>query len=249
MLGPMMTSVVSWFAFLPIFILVLISVGVRAIHFYLFEKKFHVSFADAPVYSLFYFSAWSAILALLFPTLVHKLFSYVTLIDYLGVTFLLLIVFPALFHTTRKQSGRAEWLVRLSPGEGMLTLGEQYILAKIGDVVFQQLVAGVMILSLMANGVSYPVTVGIFVALFAAAHLYIFRTSGMFWGIYYTTYASLGGFVFTFLITFIRNGIAYAIVVHMLFYVLSGLLFAKMPRPAIKAFKNDLAGRGSSLTE
>ena len=240
-------SIASLLIFMPILVLVLISAGARTLHFYLFEKQFHVSFADAPVYSLFYFSAWSVVVALLFPSHVRELFAHVTLIHYLFLTFLFLVVFPILFHATRKQDGRAEWLLRLSPGEGMLTLGEQYILAKIGDVVFQQLIAGVMILSLMQKGVSYPITVGIFVALFAAAHLYIFRTSGMFWGIYYTTYASLGGFVFTFLITFISTGIVYALIIHMLFYVLSGVLFAKMPRPS-KAMHHDLTGPGPALT-
>ncbi len=180
---------------------------------------------------------------LLFPEQTRALFAHATPAHYLLLTFVMLVVFPGIYHTTRKQNGAPEWLLAFSPEQGMLTLGERYIIAKIGDVVFQQLIAGVMILLLAGAGVSYPAIVGTFVGLFAAAHLYLFRTSGVFWGIYYTTYAALGGFAFTFLITFVPAGIIYTIALHMLFYVLSGILFAKLPRPS-KAVHHEFFGTG-----
>jgi len=231
----------QWLLIVPVVVLALISTTARMVYVVLFEKHFRLSFADAPVYSLFYFTAWSGLVVLLFPAQVQTLFAHVTLLHYLLLAFAMLVIFPMLYHTTRKQNGNPEWLLTIFPDQGMLTLGERYILAKIGDVMFQQLIAGAMILILIQAGVSYPVTVSIFVAFFAAAHLYLFRTSGMFWGIYYTTYAALGGFVFTFLIVFVPAGITYAILVHMLFYVLSGILFAKLPRPSKEVY-HDLVG-------
>lgn len=225
----------------PIVVLAVISTAARLVHVSLFEKHFKLTFEDAPVWSLFYFSAWSALVAFLFPKEIAQLFAHVTPAHYVVLAFAMLVVFPALYHTTRKRDGNPEWLLALFPGQGMLTLGERYILAKIADVVFQQLIAGAMILTLVNGGVPYPTIVGVFVALFALAHLYLFRTSGMFWGIYYTTYAALGGFAFTFLITFLPDGIVYAILIHMLFYVLSGMLFAKLPRPG-KDVCHDLVG-------
>ncbi|HUY05322.1 MAG TPA: hypothetical protein VMV62_01220 [Candidatus Paceibacterota bacterium] len=211
--------------------LVLISAAARTIHFEFFEKYFKLTFEDAPVWSLFYFSAWAMLVALLFPVQIHALFADVSSLGYLTLAFMLLVVFPALFHAVRANGGRPEWLMALYPDEGLLTLGERYILAKVGDVVFQQFIAGVLILTLSAAGVSYPVIVGVFVGLFAAAHLYIFRTDGLLWGLYYTTYAALAGFAFPFLILFVPGGIMYAIFVHMLFYVISSIFFAKLPRP------------------
>ena len=216
----------------PIVVLVLISATARTVHFGLFEKYFKLTFADAPVWSLFYFSAWAALVALLFPTEIQALFSSISLLGYLALTFMLLLAFPALYRAMRTREGAPAWLAALYPGEGMLTLGERYILAKIADVVFQQFIAGALILTLSMGGVSYPAIVGVFVLLFASAHLYIFRTDGLLWGLYYTTYAALSGFAFPFLILFVQGGIAYAILVHMLFYVISGIFFAKLPRPS-----------------
>lgn len=238
-----MSNLVAFLPYLPVVGLALISSTARTIHVQFFEKHFHLDFADAPVYSLLYFSAWSVVVAVLFPLQVRALFAYVTPVHYMALAFLMLVVFPALYHTTRERDGNPEWLLALFPGQGMLTLGERYILAKIADVVFQQLIAGVMILTLAAEGVSYPAIVLVFVGLFAAAHLYIFKTSGAFWGLYYTTYAALGGFAFTFLILFVSTGIVYTILIHMLFYVLSGVLFAKLPRPG-KAVYHELVGAG-----
>jgi general stress protein CsbA len=231
----------QWPIFAPVALLVLISMTARMVYAIMFERHFKLNFADAPVYSLFYFSTWSAVVTLLFPSQVAALFAHLTLIHYVILAFAMLAVFPTLYHTTRKSDGNPQWLLTIFPDEGMLTLGERYILAKIGDVIFQQLIAGAMILTLLGAGVSYPAVVGTFVAIFAAAHLYIFYTSGIFWGIYYTTYAALGGFAFTFLIVFLPDGITYAILIHMLFYVLSGILFAKLPRPG-KAVYHDLIG-------
>lgn len=216
----------------PIGGLVLISAAARAIHFELFEKYFKLTFADAPVWSLLYFSAWALLVALFFPAEIRLLFADVSSLGYLALAFMLLVVFPALYRAIRTTDGSPEWLASLYPGQGMLTLGGRYILAKIGDVAFQQFIAGALILTLSANGVSYPVIVGIFVALFALAHFYIFRTDGLLWGLYYTTYAALSGFAFPFLILFVPGGIAYAILIHMLFYVLSGIFFAELPRPS-----------------
>lgn len=216
----------------PIGGLILIATIARTVHFELFEQYFKLTFADSPVWSLFYFSAWAALVALLFPDKIHVLFAGVSSLGYLALAFMLLVVFPVLYYAIRTTDGSPEWLAAIYPGEGMLTLGERYILAKIGDVVFQQFVAGALILTLAEGGMSYPVIVGVFVGLFAAAHLYIFRTDGLLWGLYYTTYAALSGFVFPFLILLVPGGIVYAILVHMLFYVLSGIFFAKLPRPS-----------------
>jgi len=217
---------------IPIGGLVLISAVARTIHFELFEKYFKLTFADAPVWSLFYFGAWTALVALLFPVQTQELFVDVSILGYLALAFILLVVFPMLYRALRERDGSPEWLIALYPGEGMLTLGERYILAKIADVAFQQLISGVLILTLFTAGVSYPTIVGVFIGLFAAAHLYIFRTDGLLWGLHYTTYAALAGFAFPFLILFVPGGIMYAMLIHMLFYVISGIFFAKLPRPS-----------------
>ncbi|HEX8994065.1 MAG TPA: hypothetical protein VF803_02325 [Candidatus Paceibacterota bacterium] len=226
---------------IPVGGLILITTVARTIHFELFEQYFKLTFADSPVWSLFYFSAWATLVAFLFPGKIQALFAGVSSLGYLALAFMLLVVFPVLYYAMRTTEGSPEWLAKLYPGEGMLTLGERYILAKIGDVVFQQFVAGALILTLADSGITYPAIVGVFVLLFAAAHLYIFRTDGLLWGLYYTTYAALAGFVFPFLILWVPGGIVCAILVHMLFYVISGIFFAKLPRPS-RAIAREFTG-------
>lgn len=217
---------------LPVALLVLISSTARFVHHKLFERYFKLSFVDAPVWSLIYFSLWTALVALLFTEEMRALFAQVTNFGYLSLVVVLLIFFPALFRVLKSKVGNPEWLAKLYPEQGLLSLEEAYIIAKIGDVVFQQCIAGAMILFLLSQGVEYPVITGIFVFLFMLAHLYIFKEAGLIWGLHYTAYATLGAFAFPFFIIFVPGGIAYSIVLHMSFYVLSAVFFAILPYPA-----------------
>lgn len=219
--------------YLPILLLLmLISSSVRFLHYKYFERYFKLTFESAPVWSLFYFSFWFLVLVFLFPQEIYSLFSQINFLGYLALTAILLVVFPAFFRYMRLSVGNPKWLAEKFPGQGILSLEERYILAKIGDVLFQQGLAGIMLLVLLAHGFEYSETVIIFIALFSLAHIYIFRTAGFVWGIHYTVYAALAGFAFPFLIIFIKGGIGYSIVLHMMFYVFSAAFFAKLPYPS-----------------
>jgi hypothetical protein len=218
-------------ALIPIGLLVLISSAARIFHLQLFQRYFSLTFEDAPVWSLFYFSFWAAVVFFFFPQEISSLFAQVSFLGYLALFVLLMIVFPAVYKLLKSQIGSPEWLIKLYPGQGMLTLEERYIFAKIGDVIFQQFIAGALLLVLVAQGLEYQVITAIFLVLFTLAHIYIFVTAGLMWGMHFTAYAILGGFAFPYLIIFVPAGIAYSIVLHMLFYVLSAVFFAKLPYP------------------
>ena len=223
---------------IPIVLLVLISSVARTLHLMLFERYFKLTFEGAPIWNIFYFFVWIGVVFLLFPQELGVLFGQISLIGYLALFTLLLIVFPAIFRGLRTSVGDPAWLSELFPGQGMLTLEERYIFAKIGDVVFQQCLAGALLLVLLAQGYTYPQVVLVFFVLFTFAHLYLFRTAGFVWGLHYTAYAALAGFAFPFLIIYLPGGIAYAIILHMLFYVLSAAFFAKLPYPTKRIRKH-----------
>ena len=227
---------------LPIALLALISSAARLIHHIYFEEYFKLTFTDAPVWSLFYFGGWTALVFFIFYPQLLVLFGQVSFLGYLLLTFLLLGLFPYLYRVMQSKIGSPKWLAELFPEQGMLSLEERYIVAKVGDVIFQQSITGALIVLLAVDGLSYPQIVFVFVALFALAHLFLFRTAGFFWGMHYTMYAALAGFAFPFLILFVHGGIAYAIILHMLFYVLSAAYFAKMPHPKSKAIFHDKLG-------
>jgi general stress protein CsbA len=215
----------------PIALLVLISSAARFIHLQLFQRYFSLTFEDAPVWSLFYFSFWTLVVVFFFPQEIQILFSQVTFLGYLGLFILLFVIFPAVYKLFKVHIGSPEWLTKIYPGQGMLTLEERYIFAKVGDVIFQQCVAGALLLTLFAYGFEYQYITAIFLILFTLAHIYIFVSAGVVWGMHFTAYAVLGGFAFPYFIIFVPAGIAYSIVLHMLFYVLSAVFFAKLPYP------------------
>ncbi len=218
-------------AILPVVLLAAIVAAARSAHVLLFTRYLKLTYVDSPVWTFFYFSAWALVVAILFPADIARLFSGVGALGYLALAFLFVVIFPLVYNLLRTRVGTPQWLETLFPDEPMLSLEERFIFAKVADVVFQDFAAGALVLTLFGAGFSYPIIVGVFVVLFALAHIYIFITSGFFWGLYYTTYAALGGFAIPFFILFVPGGIAYVLILHMLFYVLSAAFFAKLPRP------------------
>ncbi|HVX90141.1 MAG TPA: hypothetical protein VHC20_00605, partial [Candidatus Paceibacterota bacterium] len=213
-------------AALQILGVVVLATLARVGHWQLFTKRLKITYVNAPAWTFLYFSAFSIAIALLFRGHIARLFAGVNFFGYLILTFLFVVVFPLVYHVLRKQGGVPEWLIRSTKDEPILSLGERFILAKVADVVMQEFAAGIIILTLFDAGISYPWIVFASVIIFGLAHAYIFQTSGAFWGMYYTSYAMLAGFAIPFLILFVSGGIAYALVLHMLFYVLSGAFFA-----------------------
>jgi hypothetical protein len=208
-----------------------LAAAARILYWRLLARRLKLNYVNAPVWTFFYFGAFALGLGLLFPNAIARLFASVSLLGYLALLFLFIVVFPAVYRGLRRQGGVPEWLAQSTPDEPILTLGERFILAKVADVVMQEFAAGVIILALAGAGAPYPWIVLTSVAIFGLAHAYIFETSGVFWGMYYTSYAALAGFAIPFLILLVPGGIAYALVLHMLFYVLSGAFFATFPRP------------------
>ena len=218
-------------AYGPICIVVALVAIARTLHWELFTRYLRITYENAPAWTFIFFGCMALIMGVLLPSYIHALFAQVSFIGYLTLAFLFTVVFPSIYHWLALGGGAPKWFIAQSPDEPILTLGERFILAKVADVAMQEIAAGVIILRLSENGLSYPLIVLVSIVVFALAHAYIFTTSGFFWGLYYTSYAALAGFAVPFLILFVPGGIAYALVLHMLFYVISAAFFAKFPRP------------------
>ena len=220
--------------------LVTLAVLQRVMYVSLFQTVFKITFKDAPVRSLLFFSLWSSIYVFLFPVQTAKLFESVTLIGFIFLLFVFIVIFPLVFRFLRLHVGVPIWLSQKFPTQTALSLEEQYIVAKAGDVISQQLIGGVLIFLLLGLGMSYVNIVLIFVIIFAFSHIYLFFSSGFIWGLHYTMFATAGGFAIPFIILFVPGGVVYAIIFHMLFYVLSAAFFAKLPRPAVSVSRDIL---------
>lgn len=228
-------------AVVEIVLLVLVAVAIRTVYVLFLQHKLHLTFADAPARSLVYFSLSSLLLVGLFFDEVVELGADIPLVGYLGLLTLFFVVFPTLYRWLRKKMGAPTWLYKTFPSQSLLTLEESYIVSKVGDVVSQQLAGGIFILLLAGVGVSYELIVFSFIGLFLLSHVYLFFTSGFIWGLYYSGLALGGAFAIPFFILFVPGGIAWSLILHMLFYVLAGAFFAKLPRPT-KAVCYDILG-------
>jgi hypothetical protein len=202
--------------------------------------------------SFLFFLVWCFVYILLFPAEIEWLFAGVSAVGYLALLFIVIVVFPMIFRALHESAGPPTWLETLYPSQSMLALEEQYILSKVGDVLSQQLAGGIFMALLAGLGFSYTVIVLFFVALFALSHIYLFRTSGLIWGMHYTAFSAAAGFAVPFLIFHVPGGIMYAIVGHLSFYVLSAAFFAEFPRPSRAVcidILHDHEGRATSLTK
>lgn len=216
----------------PIVILIVLAIIQRTLYVTLLEKVFKVTFKNAPARSFLFFFIWCVLFVVLFPVEVHRLFADISILGYLALIFIVLVIFPSIFRLLHDQAGPPLWLSSLFPTQSMLALEEQYILAKVGDVVSQQIIGGILMLLLYDLGFEYQTIVVFFVILFALSHVYLFVTSGLIWGLHYTVFSAAAGFAIPFFIFFIEGGIAYAIIAHLAFYVLSAAFFAEFPRPS-----------------
>ncbi|MEK7613982.1 MAG: hypothetical protein AAB439_03875 [Patescibacteria group bacterium] len=222
-------------------LIVVVAILVRYVYVAWLQSRLHVTFADAPVRSLLYFSFASLLLIGLFPEEVRTLFHEVNSFGYVLLLFMVFVVFPFTYRMLRKKIGAPTWLYETFPTQTMLTLEESYVVAKVGDVVSQQLAGGIFILLLHVAGVPYDLIVFSFIGLFLLSHVYLFFTSGFIWGLYYTGLSLGGAFAIPFFILFVPAGIVWAILLHMMFYVLAGAFFAKLPRPT-RAVCTDILG-------
>lgn len=213
-------------------LLVVVAVCIRLVYVLFLQTRLRLTFADAPARSFLYFAFASLVLVVLFPNEVRTLTSEITSLGYLFSLFAVFVLFPLVYRYLRKKMGAPQWLYVSFPTQTMLTLEESYIVAKVGDVLSQQLAGGIFILLLNEAGVAYPIIVFSFIALFLASHVYLFFTSGFIWGLYYSGLALGGAFAIPFLILFVSAGIVWAFLLHMMFYVLAGAFFAKLPRPS-----------------
>lgn len=212
-------------------LLVVIAVAIRLVYVFFLQKRLQLTFADAPARSFLYFTLASFVLVALFPNETRMLTSDISSLGYVLLLFAVFVAFPLVYRLLRKKMGAPEWLYASFPTQTMLTLEESYIVAKVGDVLSQQLAGGIFILLLHGAGVAYPVIVFSFIVLFLASHVYLFFTSGFIWGLYYSGLSLGGAFAIPFLVLFVPAGVAWAFLLHMMFYVLAGAFFAKLPRP------------------
>lgn len=217
-----------WVEVLLLFSLLLVN---RLAFIYIFNKRLHLSLSKNPALSFLYFVGMGIGVAILFWDYAVILFmpSVISVMTFL--TFVT-VVNPWIYDRLQDLKKMPKKLARANPDQQFLLIDDRFLLAKTGDVLFQQTVAGILILIMTSAGIPFETLVPIFAGIFFLIHLHMFLSTRIIWALYFSIFAALGGFVLPFLILTVEGGIYYALALHMMWYVGSGAFFGFLENDA-----------------
>lgn len=176
------------------------------------------------IFTSFYFLGFSVITAVTFRDLLQSIvvnFSSVLLVPVVAVVALFFFT----YFLSRRFLKKPEKAMAEQPEDFNLPMDYRYIISKHFEILFQQTTILVLVLLLQKTGLTLAGIVVCFVVLFGVLHVPLIKTTGRFFGLYYTIFAMLSGLVFPTLITQFRYGFAYSFMVHVLFYIATGVFF------------------------
>lgn len=197
----------------------------RLTFIYVFNKKLHLSFSKNPSLTFVYFLLAAVVVGVIFNEYVGVLFSSRSVIAFVTCLLVLTVVNPWIYDRLQDMHKRPKALAKANPDQQFLLIADKYLLSKTGDVIFQQVTAGILILIMTKAGIPFEKLVPLFAGIFFISHLHMFLSTRVIWALYFSIFATLGGFVLPFLILHVDGGIYYAISIHMLWYVASGAFF------------------------
>lgn len=192
---------------------------------YVVNRRLHLTFAQNPMLTFLYFLLMSAAILLAFPGYAGALFGTASILTVLFCLFILVVLNPWVYRLIKKEGHAPARLAKANPEQQFLLIDEKYLFSKTGDVIFQQVAVGTLMLIFVAAGLPFQQLVPLFAVIFAALHFHLFFSAKKLWAAYFTICAAAAGFMFPFLILLVPGGIYYAIALHTLWYVGSGALF------------------------
>ena len=196
-----------------------------AFFMYFLKPVLGFSFVRTPLRTLCYFLLLTLLVAWLYLPVAGALYASLTL--------------PSVLFFAAVQLGLNPWLYRFAheehrihvpstpahPDLELLNIDGRFLLAKLGDVLFQQTVAGVLILSLATFGMPLPLLSLIFAVLFLVAHLGLLFRLPYRWSAYFVSSAFAGGCFLPYLMLSVPGGFYYAVGFHMLWYTATGAFY------------------------
>jgi hypothetical protein len=193
---------------------------------YVVNRRLHLTFAKNPVLTFLYFIGMAVLIALILPQYALLLLAPGSILITLFFLFMLVVVNPWIYHLLKTGKHLPAKLAKANPEQQFLLIDEKYLFSKTGDVIFQQIAVGILLLMLFGVGIPFNTLVPLFALLFGALHFHLFFSAKKVWASYFTTCAAAAGFMFPYLILFVPGGFYFAVIIHMLWYVGSGAFFA-----------------------
>ncbi len=204
----------------------------RLTFIYVFNRRLHLSFSKNPTLTFLYFIFMGFAVAALFWSYTKELLFPHSILSVFVCLVVLTVVNPWIYDRLQALNKEPDHLAKANPDQQFLLIEDKYLLSKTGDVLFQQLVAGILILLMSKAGVPFDTLVPVFAGVFFLSHIHMFLSTRVIWALYFSLFAALGGFVLPFLLLNVEGGIYYAIAIHMLWYVGSGAFFGFLENDA-----------------
>lgn len=176
------------------------------------------------IFASFYFLGFSVITAITFKDSLQPIVVDFSPMLFIPVTAVAVLFFLVYFFS-RRFLKKPEKAMAEQPEDFNLPMDYRYIISKHFEILFQQTTILVLVLLLQKTGLTLAGIVVCFAVLFGVLHVPLIKTMGRFFGLYYTIFAMLSGLVFPILITQFRYGFVYSFLVHVLFYVATGVFF------------------------
>ena len=105
-----------------------------------------------------------------------------------------------------------------------LHLDLRYLFSKLFDILFQQVLIFLLIALLLRRKLSLRNISFLCCGLLGIVHLYLLKQNGLALGGYFVLFSMASGLTFPFLIVRCRTGLAYTSSLHLLFYVITGVV-------------------------
>ncbi len=214
---------------MPLFLEIVVLSGIflvnRLTFIYVFNKRLHFSFSKNPALTFLYFIVMALVVAGLFWGYAVELYASSSSVAVWVSLIILTVINPWVYARLKALRKLPKKLAEGNPDQQFLLIEDKYLLSKTGDVLFQQTVVGILLLIIARSGIPFETLVPLFAIVFFLGHLHMFLTTRVIWALYFSLFATLGGFILPFLILHTPGGVYYAIALHMLWYVGSGAFF------------------------
>jgi hypothetical protein len=129
------------------------------------------------------------------------------------------------YYLGRKFLKKPRELIRKNPYEYNILMDYRYILPKAMEIFFQQIFIMLLTLAIFDAGFGLGEAALAFALIFGALHIPLIKSTGKFFGEYYSAFAAVSGVIFPILIIKVEYGFVYTFAIHMLFYIVSAAGF------------------------
>src|SRR3989344_8214408 len=208
---------------MPLFVEIVLLFGIflvnRLTFIYVLNRRLHFSFSKNPALTFLYFIVMAFAVAGLVWAYAIELYTSSSSVAVLVCLIILTVVNPWIYARLKALDKVPTKLGDANPDQQFLLIEDTYLLSKTGDVLFQQTVVGILLLIMAKSGIPFETLVPLFAGVFFLGHLHMFLTTRVIWALYFSLFATFGGFILPFLILHTPGGIYYAIALHTLWYV------------------------------